>query len=94
MSPDEATLKAREFAIQHRCPVLLAPLSVRHMKAKRFNDLFDREVYPSDFWVVEFLKINPPGVAAETPGSILVEVWESTGRVREAYVGMWADDAE
>jgi hypothetical protein len=60
------------------------------MQAAQFNTLFGREVYPCDFWVVEFRKVLPADIAAESPGSILVEVIPTTGEVREVVVGMHA----
>jgi hypothetical protein len=53
------------------------------MHADRFNRLLGRQEYPSDFWVVEFRKILPPGVAAESPGSILIEVVDANSMLRE-----------
>jgi hypothetical protein len=38
--------------------------------------------------VVDFRKVLPPGVAAESPGTVTVEVFPDTGEVREVYVSM------
>jgi hypothetical protein len=61
------------------------------MPAARFNSLFGREVYPGDFWVIEFRRVLPPEVLVESPGTVMVEVIPATGEVREVFVGMWAD---
>ena len=58
------------------------------MQAAAFNELFGREVYPGDFWVVEFRKMLPPWVVLETPGTVTVQVIPATGEVREVYPGM------
>ena len=88
MTQEEAVTLAREFVVSQQRAVIPEPEAVRHMEADRFNRLLGRAYYPSDFWVVEFRKVLPPGVAAETPGSLLVEVIEATGQVRLVYVGM------
>jgi len=94
MTREEAIAAARAYVTANGHSACLEPESVRLMEAARFNDLFDQEMYPCDFWVVEFLKILAPGVAAESPGSVMVEVIPTTGEVREVYVGMWADRVE
>jgi hypothetical protein len=91
MTREEAISAARDFVLRQKRAVLLDPEAVRPMQAARFNALFGRIVYPCDFWVVEFRKVLPPGVAAESPGSVAVEVIPVTGEVREVYVGMWLD---
>jgi hypothetical protein len=91
MTREEAIAAARVYVRAKERSACLEPESVRLMEAARFNKLFGDELYPCDFWVVEFLKILPPGVAAESPGSIMVEVIPTTGEVREVYVGMWVD---
>jgi hypothetical protein len=85
---EEAIEAARDFVIRLGRPVILEPEAVRPMQAARFNALFGRTVYPSDFWVVDFRKVLPPGVAAESPGAVTVEVNPATGEVREVYLGM------
>jgi hypothetical protein len=87
MTREEAIAAARDFVARLGRAVHLEPEAVRHMEAERFNRLFGRAVYPSDFWVVEFPKLLPPGIT-ECPGTVTVEVVEATGRVREVYVGM------
>src|SRR5262245_47433895 len=91
MTREQAIAAARDYVKLKGRSVCLEAESVRLMEAARFNDLFGQEMYPCDFWVVEFVKILPPGVAAESPGSIIVEVIPTTGEVREVYVGMWVD---
>jgi hypothetical protein len=91
MTREEAIAVARAHVTANERSVTMEPESVRFMAAARFNELFGQELYPCDFWVVEFLKILLPGVAAESPGSIMVEVIPTTGEVREVYVGMWVD---
>lgn len=88
MTREEAIEAARDFVIRLGRPVILEPEAVRPMQAARFNALFGRTVYPSDFWVVDFRKVLPPGVAAESPGAVTVEVNPATGEVREVYLGM------
>jgi hypothetical protein len=87
MTQEEAVDAARGLVTRLGRAVRLKPEAVRHMKADRFNRLFERAVYPSDFWVVEFGKVLPPGVF-EFPATIMVEVLEATGQVREVYLGM------
>jgi hypothetical protein len=89
MTREQATALARDFVLKHPREVLSEPESVRQMQADRFNRLFGRAVYPCDFWVVEFRKVLPPGVAVEMPGTVAVEVIPSTGEVREIYAGMY-----
>jgi hypothetical protein len=89
MTQEQALHLARALVAQKGRAVMLEPEAVRRMRAEPFNGLFGRPVYPSDFWVVEFRKILPPGVAAETPGSVLVEVVDATEQAREVYPGMW-----
>jgi hypothetical protein len=91
MTSEQAVAIARELIIRNRRSVVLEPIAIRRMQAVEFNELFGRTAYPSDFWVVEFLKILPHGVAAETPGSVLVEVVDATQQAREVYVGMWCE---
>lgn len=91
MSEEEAVALAQAYVAANRLSVRTAPIGVRRMQADNFNSLFGRRVYPSDFWVVEFDKILPPGVAAEDPGSVLIEVIDAGGAVREVQVGMWSD---
>lgn len=65
------------------------------MQAEQVNRMLGRTVLASDSWVVEFPKALPSGVT-ECPGTVTVEVAESTGRVREVCVGMsveWPKDA-
>ena len=90
MTREEAVTVARDFVLRETRAVLAEPEAVRLMQAARFNALFGHPVYPGDFWVIEFRKILPPGVAAESPGTILVEVVPATGEVREVYPGMHA----
>src|SRR5262249_24936814 len=90
MTREEAVTAARDFVLRASRAVLAEPDAVRLMQAARFNALFGRPVYPGDFWVVEFPKVLPTGVAGESPGTILVEVVPATGEVREVYPGMHA----
>jgi hypothetical protein len=89
MTREEVIAAARDLMVREGRAVLLEPLAARSMTASAFNELFGRQVYPGDFWTVEFLKVLPPGVAAESPGSVLVEVIPATGEVGEVYVGMY-----
>src|SRR4051794_26550450 len=86
MSREEAVAVARDFVIREGLMGHAEPASVRLARAACFNGLFRRELYPCDFWVVEFLK-----VVDESPGSVMLEVIPDTGVIREIYVGMWAD---
>jgi hypothetical protein len=81
---------ARDFVVREGRAVELEPEAVRPLSAARFNALFGREVYPGDFWVVEFRKVLPAAVAAESPATVAVEVVPATGQVREVYVGAHA----
>jgi hypothetical protein len=91
MTEEDAVKIARSFAAQLGYSVdLESPTSFR-MSGERFNRLWDRKVYPSDSWVVHFPKYLPPGVAAEDPATIMIEVLEATGQVRHAYLGMSPD---
>jgi hypothetical protein len=87
MTRGQAIAAARDYVAQLGRSVYLTPEAVRHMEAERVNQLFGRPVSSSDFWVIEFPKVLPPGVT-ESPGTVMVEVEEATGRVREVYVGM------
>jgi hypothetical protein len=91
MTQEQVIARARSWVVRQRRPIFLEPESVRLMQAARFNALFGRDVYPCDFWIVEFRKVLPAGVAAESPGTIMVEVIPVTGEVREIYVGMHAE---
>lgn len=91
MTQEEAVTLAREFVVDQQRAVVFEPEAVRHMKADRFNRLLGRSHYPSDFWVVEFSKVLPQGVAFESPTTVMVEVIEMTRQVREVYVGMWCE---
>lgn len=88
MTRDEAITVARDFLLKNGRGFHLDPLEVRPMQAARFNSLFGQEKYPCDFWVIEFLKILPAGIAFESPGSWLVEVIPASGEVREVHPGM------
>lgn len=88
MTREQVIAVARDFVSRLPRPVVPDPEAVRPMAAARFNALFGRTVYPGDFWVVEFRKVLPRGVAAESPGTIAVEVIPATGEVCEMYVGM------
>ena len=87
---DQVIAVAQQFVARRSQVVVPEPEAVRPMEAARFNALFGRAVYPGDFWVIEFRKVLPPGVAAESPGSVMVEVMPATGEVRAVYVGMHA----
>lgn len=91
MTQEQAVALARDFVAQLERAVHVEPAAVRHMQAERFNRLFGRPAYPSDFWIVEFPKVLPPGVI-ECPGTVMVEVLEATGWVREVYVGMSVEE--
>ena len=91
MTREEAIAVARAFVVQKRYAVYFDQVEARLMEASRFNVLFGQPLYPCDFWAVDFPKILPPGIAAESPDSIMIEVIPETGEVREVYVGMWAD---
>jgi hypothetical protein len=84
---EQVIAAARAFVVREGRAVVLDPEAVRPLSAARFNALFGRAVYPADFWVVEFRKVLPPGVAAESPATVAVEVVPATGQVREVYVG-------
>jgi hypothetical protein len=88
MTREEVVVAARDFALRVGHVVLAEPEAVRPLQAARFNALFGRPVYPSDFWVVEFRKVLSPGVAIESPSTVAVEVIPATGQVREVYPGM------
>lgn len=88
MTREQAIAVARDFVIRLGGPVVLEPEDARLMRAAMFNELFCRRVYTCDFWVVDFRKILPPEVAAESPSAIAVEVNPATGEAREVYLGM------
>jgi hypothetical protein len=88
MTQEEAVALACEFVVRQQHAVILEPEAVRHMEAERFNRLLGRPNYPSDFWIVEFRKILPLGVAFESPNTVTVEVIEATNQVRVVYPGM------
>ncbi len=96
VTEEQAIAAARHFIERSGCAVSFEAATVRHMEAERFNRLFGRRVYPSDVWVVEFPKLLPPGVT-ECPGTVMVEILEATGALREVYVGMppeWPDSSD
>lgn len=90
MTREQAIALAIEYLGQQGLDVHKTPEAVRHMDAARFNRLFGREQYPSDFWIVEFPKVLPHE-AAESPGTVMLEVIDCTGRVREVHVGNVAE---
>lgn len=50
------------------------------MSAERFNRLYGYQKYDEDFWVVEFRKHLDEGVIIESPSTISVMVFATTGR--------------
>jgi hypothetical protein len=88
MTQEQVIVTAQNFVIGKGYQVLLEPEAIRLLSADRFNALFGRIVYPGDFWTVEFRKILPPEVMAESPSTVMIEVVPDTGEVREVYVGM------
>ncbi len=88
MTREQVIAAARDFVFRQSRAVLPEPEAVRPMSAARFNALLGPAAYPCDFWVVEFRKELSPGVVAESPGTVMVEVIPTTGEVREVFVGM------
>ena len=88
MTREVAIAVAREFVKREGLSVDLEPYDIRLQPASRYNKLLGREVYPCDFWIVEFIKILGPGVAIEFPASTCIEVVSITGVAREVYPGM------
>jgi len=86
ISKRNAVSLAHDFVAHKGLMVHAEPVSVRLARAAFFNALLHRDLYPSDFWVVEFLKLQD-----ESPGSIMVEVNSNTGDIHEIYVGSWID---
>ena len=86
MTREEAIALARDYVRRLGQAVCLEPDSARYMESEPFNELLGRRFYPGNFWAVEFPKRLPPGVT-ECPGSVLVEVMEATGQVREVVLG-------
>jgi hypothetical protein len=87
MTKEKAISLAQQFVTENNLSIEHL-IEARLMKAERFNKLYGYERYKFNFWVVEFLKRLPPGVAAETPGSVLVQVEEVSEKISEVYPGM------